>query len=313
MGIVILSRELSGPVNQSSHAFLKVLKLVLLVAVTWLACPQAATTAAANAAVEDRMVDVGGIKMHFRVSPGCGLTILLESGGGLDASQWVHLQPQLSADTGAAIVSYDRAGFGRSDLPKGTYGLTQQVSWLKAGLKSLRVPDDIVLVGHSYGALLNQLYANQFPAVTKAIVLIDPNSVAFIDAVGGPSALPLEIPAAPVKLRRATENQRDTIVQDVADVRAAPLSQSIPLVVIAAGKRWFPTDEWNDKFDAARRSLVAGNPNASLVVAEGSGHMVTQERPELVLSTIEKQVAAVRASGVGSTAGACRKAASPAS
>jgi len=255
----------------------------------------------------DRMIDVGGLKLHFRVSSGCDVTILLESGGGLDARQWAYIQPHLSAATGAAVVSYDRAGFGGSDLPKGSFGLKQQVKWLNAGLKSLHLPSDVVLVGHSYGALLNQLYANQFPKATKAIVLIDPNSVAFIDSVGGPQMLPLEIPEGPEKLRRATENQRDTIVQDVADVRAAPLPQSIPIVVIAAGKRWFPNDEWNDKFDAARKSLVAGNPHGSLVVAEGSGHMITEERPDLVLSTIEEQVVAARAGGAGKKTGACRK------
>ena len=280
------------------------IRLALLVAVL---CGQTAAAAPAKTTPEDRMVDVGGFRMHFRVSPGCGPFVLLESGGGLDAAQWKRLQPQLHADTGAAVVSYDRAGFGRSDLPKGRFGLKQQVQWLDAGLKSLHLPSDVVLVGHSYGALLNQLYASDHRAETKAMVLIDPNSVAFIDAVGGPKSLPLEIPVAPEKLRRATENQRDTIVQDVADVRAAPLPRSIPLVVIAAGKRWFPTDDWNDKFDAARKSLVAGNPNGSVVVAEGSGHMITEERPDLVLSTIEKQVWAARAASAPSQTGACRK------
>lgn len=300
MGIVILSRELSIA-----------MKICLALLMAMLGVPIAAA-APANVSIEDRMIDVGGFKMHFRVSPGCGLTILLESGGGLDATQWAHLQPQLNADTGATVVSYDRAGFGRSELPKGHYTLKQQAKWLDAALKSLHVAGSVVLVGHSYGALLNQLYASRHPSSTKAIVLIDPNSVAFIDAVGGPTSLPLEIPDAPAKLRRATENQRDTIVQDVADVRAAPLPPSIPLVVIAAGKRWFPTDDWNDKFDAARRSLVAGNPHGSVVVAEGSGHMITEERPDLVLSTIEKQVTAVRASSAQPRAGGCRNAPPPA-
>jgi pimeloyl-ACP methyl ester carboxylesterase len=283
---------------------MKICLTLLLAMVGW----HAASAAPVAAKPKDRMIDVGGFKMHFSVSPGCGLTILLESGGGLDATQWQRLQPQLSADTGAAVVSYDRAGFGRSDLPNGSYGLKQQVQWLGVGLKSLHVPGSILLVGHSYGALLNQLYASQHRSATKAIVLIDPNSVAFIDAVGGPKNLPLEIPDAPAKLRRATENQRDMIVQDVADVRAAPLPPSIPLVVIAAGKRWFPSEEWNDKFDAARKSLVAGNPNGSVVVAEGSGHMVTEERPDLVLSTIEKLVTTLRADGTELPTGACRQA-----
>lgn len=245
--------------------------------------------------VEDRTVDVRGMHLHFRVSSGCGLTILLESGGGLDASQWAELQPKLSAATGAAVVSYDRAGFGESDLPRGSYSLQDQVSWLRTALTRLHVPDALILVGHSYGAFLNQLYAAQAPDSTKAVVLIDPNTAAFIDSIGGPQNIPVDIPAdMPKKPAAATANMRDTMVQNLATVRKAPISCSIPVTVIASGKRWLPTDEWNDKFDAARKSLVQACPNRHLVVAEGSGHMVTQESPQLVLTTIEGTVDEVR-------------------
>ena len=86
-----------------------------------------ASDPASAAAPRDRTLNIGGVNLHFRLTPGCGPTVVLESGGGLDASQWAHLQPQLSDATGAAIVSYDRAGFGDSELPKGPFTLEQQV------------------------------------------------------------------------------------------------------------------------------------------------------------------------------------------
>jgi len=247
--------------------------------------------AAHGATVQDKMIDVGGKRLHFRVSPGCAPTIVLEAGGGLDAAQWDKLQPQLSEATGAAVVSYDRAGFGTSDLPTTKYSLEDQVAWLRQGLMKLGVPHEVVLVGHSYGAFLSQLYARHNPAAAQAVVLIDPNTVAFIDAIGGPQVIPVNIPAdMPRKLAAATERMRDSMFETVAAVRQAPLSTSIPVTVIAADQRWLPVDDWNDKFDAARRSLVNGIANRRLVVAKGSGHLVTVDRPDVVLSAIETAV-----------------------
>ena len=270
-----------------------VLASFVIIVLNWVS-PQASASAAT-----DKMLDVGRARLHFRVSPGCGPTIVLESGGGLDASQWAKLQQSLSDATGAAVVSYDRAGFGSSDLPKGAYSLEDQVAWLRGGLKKLPVPEEVVLVGHSYGAFPVQLYAKHYLKDTKAVVLIDPNTLAFIDSIGGPQNIPpVEIPPdMPKKIALANAMMRDTQFETVEAVRAAPYADSIPITVIASGKRWLPTDEWNDKFDAGRKSLVNGFPNRHLVVAEGSGHMITEERPDLVLTTIEAAVNEARRAG----------------
>lgn len=273
-------------VNMNSIAQLR---RTLLPAILGGLIPFAST--ADTAAIADRMIDVGEARLHFRVSPGCSPTIVLESGGGLDASQWAKLQQQLSDATGAAVVSYDRAGFGESDLPEAAYSVEDQVSWLRSGLSKLDVPDAVVLVGHSYGAFVNQLYAKHYSKHTKAVVLIDPNTVAFIDSIGGPQAIPLNIPAdMPRKLALATERMRDSMFETLEAVRKAPLSRSIPVTVIAADKRWLPIEEWNDKYDSARRSLVTGFDNRRLIVAEGSGHMITAERPDIVLAAVEAAV-----------------------
>jgi len=117
----------------------------------------------------------------------------LESGGGADSSQWSALQPELNRRTGWAVISYDRAGFGESDLPSTPYNAIEEVAGLRVGLERLGPAKKVVLVGHSYGGLLNQLYAHQYSKSVKGIGLIDSNTVAFVDAIGGPKQL-MEIP-----------------------------------------------------------------------------------------------------------------------
>jgi pimeloyl-ACP methyl ester carboxylesterase len=242
----------------------------------------------------DKMIDVGGTVLHFRVTPGCSPTILLEAGGSLDTSEWTKLQPQLHAATDAAVVSYDRAGFGRSHLPRGTYSIDQQVTWLRQGLGKVKVPQDVVLVGHSYGALLIQLFAHRYPEITKGVVLLDPQTVVAVDAIGGPSAVPFQMPTSPPKLVAAETRKRDSFPADLNIVRQAPFPNTLPITVVAAGNRWLPTDAWNDAFDAGRKSIVTGFPNRHLVVAERSGHMISDERPDVVLSAVQAMVDEVR-------------------
>jgi pimeloyl-ACP methyl ester carboxylesterase len=291
-------RPVSAGRHQSHHRSIgeavhgRRLRVAVMLAASLLAMSAMAGTPAATAS--DKMIDVGGTVLHFRVTPGCSPTILLEAGGSLDSSEWTKLQPQLHAATGAAVVSYDRAGFGRSHLPHGPYGIDQQVTWLRQGLGEAKVPQDVVLVGHSYGALLIQLFAHRYPEITKGVVLLDPQTVATVDAIGGPSAVPFHMPTSPPKLVAAETRKRDSFPADVNIVRQAPFPNTLPITVVAAGIRWLPTDALNDAFDAGRKSIVTGFPNRHLVVAERSGHMISDDRPDVVLSTVQAMVDEVR-------------------
>ena len=253
-----------------------------------------ATAGTASPTATDKMINVGGPVLHFRVIPGCSPTILLEAGGSLDSAEWTKLEPKLHAATGAAVVSYDRAGFGRSHLPHGAYGIDPQVTWLRRGLVKAKVPEDVVFVGHSYGALLAQLYAHRYPEITKGVVLLDPQSVAFVDAIGGPGVLPFQMPTSPPKLVAASTLMRDSFPADLDVVRQAPFPATVPITVVAAGIRWLPTDAWNDAFDASRKLIVTGFPNRHLVVAERSAHMISEDRPDVVISAVQTMVKDVR-------------------
>ena len=259
-------------------------------------CSQHAATLTKSAvpATRDTLVDAGGYRLHFRVTGSGAPAIVLESGGGMDASQWTPLQSQLAQATGVTVVSYDRAGFGDSDLPQTAYDAKQEIANLHQGLDQLGLADDVVLVGHSYGGLLNQLYAKQFPTTVKGIVLIDPNTVAFVDAIGGPQKL-MQIPfdeKLPLsKAQQAGVRQIRAFDKTIDAARSAPIAKTIPLTVITAGKPWWPKPEQSQAYRAAHESLTAEAPARSLIVAEGSGHNIPRERPDVVASAVEAMLA----------------------
>lgn len=239
----------------------------------------------------DSLVDVGGYRLHMRVTAGSGVTVVFESGGAMDATQWKTLQPQVRKRTGAAVVSYDRPGFGTSDLPREPYSLESEVAALHRALAALRVPDRLIFVGHSYGAFNTQLYAARYPKCIDGVLLLDPNTAGIVEAIGGISQLTFNVgPEVPPKLAQAKIRLRDALAETMEIARRAPLPDGIPLIVVHAGVRWGPTDKFNDALLAGHEALVAGRANRKLVIAEGSGHMINEDRPDLVLDSIEALV-----------------------
>jgi pimeloyl-ACP methyl ester carboxylesterase len=139
--------------------------------------------------VTDTLVNVGNYRLHFRVYPGSLPAVLLEAGGGADASYWDGLAPAIACETGASIITYDRAGYGESDLPDTSYDIRLEVAGLWRGLEKLELADSLILLGHSWGGMLILVTACEHPEEVRGLVFLDAMNVEFIDAIGGADAL----------------------------------------------------------------------------------------------------------------------------
>lgn len=64
----------------------------------------------------DTLISVGKHKLHFNIWQGEGIPILFESGGGNDASIWNPFLGPLHEITGATLITYDRPGYGQSEM-----------------------------------------------------------------------------------------------------------------------------------------------------------------------------------------------------
>jgi pimeloyl-ACP methyl ester carboxylesterase len=64
----------------------------------------------------DTIVDVGDARLHFRVIQGKGVPILFDAGGGDDGTVWDGILKPLAEITGTTLITYDRAGFGQSQI-----------------------------------------------------------------------------------------------------------------------------------------------------------------------------------------------------
>ena len=122
-----------------------------------------------------KLVDIGGWRLHLNCTgerrPGHP-TIILESGVGDFSVDWTLVQPGVA--TFARVCSYDRAGDGWSDIGPHPRTFRQIVYELHTLLDRAGERPPYVLVGHSYGGWLVQLYQSTYRADVVGMVLVDP-------------------------------------------------------------------------------------------------------------------------------------------
>jgi pimeloyl-ACP methyl ester carboxylesterase len=265
--------------------------------------PQSASPETGQPAGATRhMIDNGGHRVAFYVTQGTGPTIVLDSGGGEDASYWSDLVPELHEATGATVITYDRAGLGQSDVVPGPWQVESAVSDLESGLEQLGVTDDVTLVSHSQAGQIATYFAQDNPELISGAVLVDANLPPFftdeqIERLVAFSRPQLdaaeEDPDDPQN--RQLLSTAESFVATSTDFHQATWPDAVPATVVVSEKTPFdgsPEDvqRWKD----AAASFVQAGPHRTLVDADGSSHDVAKDRPELVLEEIEDMVAAQR-------------------
>jgi pimeloyl-ACP methyl ester carboxylesterase len=85
----------------------------------------------------DTLIDVGGYKLHFDIIKGKGIPILFEAGGGEDATTWKKIIHPIAERTATTLITYDRAGFGKSTFDTARHGILNGMTGLETALKKL--------------------------------------------------------------------------------------------------------------------------------------------------------------------------------
>ena len=273
------------------------LALAIITPVTTLA---AASDQSAQAI--EKLVDVGDYNLNFRIIQGEGLAILLEAGGGMDSTEWNALAPRLAQETGATVIAYDRAGFGKSDLPETKCELREDTAALWRGLRTLGLDQDLILVGHSYGGFLIRFEAAEHPDAVRGLVFVDPFTVEFVDMFGieycnnhpmmGKLPFDTSRPETLNKVQRAMVRMvgapGSNLAEKMAVMRQAVIPEGIPVRVITSGIAFLPKPEEQKAWRESHERFTASIKGAMLVVAEKSGHMILFSQPDLIVSVVSE-------------------------
>jgi len=118
-----------------------------------------------------RLVDVGGHRLHVRITGQGSPTVVLESGIAASSINWSRIQPRIARFT--RVLSYDRAGYAWSDPGPGPRTAAQSARELHALLEAAAVAPPYMLVGHSFGGLIVRAFFREWPDEVTGLVFVD--------------------------------------------------------------------------------------------------------------------------------------------
>ncbi|TFG39389.1 MAG: alpha/beta fold hydrolase [Syntrophobacterales bacterium] len=205
----------------------------------------------------------------------------------------------------ATVVTYDRAGYGKSETGNLPVHGRQSADDLHVLLGKLGVPKPYLLVGHSYGGRIVRLFASAYPGDTAGLILEEASHEdlpeAQLEALTGKDRETLAAMIAPFRAtvsdpRTETEYMAVTVEQLR---RSGPLPR-VPLVVITSASRgsglpmvFSPESQarLTDVAMAMQKKLVDLVPGGRQILVEGAGHNVHLDQPEAVITSIREMVA----------------------
>ena len=236
--------------------------------------------------VDVASVDIDGHSVAYLTGGSGSATVVFEAGLGNGMASWALVAPDVAEI--ANVFAYDRPGYGASDLTDKSRDGAAIVADLRELLVATGHEPPYVLVGHSLGGTLMDLYARTHPDEVAALVLVDSRHHDFTSrCIAQFDAVTCDIPTD-IEIERAPRPMRDewlALELTVQQRGEAPTFPEVPLVVITAGiAEGSPlyTDLWRQtQQDYA--DMVSGS---RLIIAERSGHGIPIQQPKIIIDTI---------------------------
>ncbi len=269
-----------------------------------------ASPVSARSGAFDGPVDIGGRSLHLRCQGEGSPTVILEAGGyGTPSDTWDAVMPQVAQLT--RVCRYDRANnqSGRSGPAPTPRTAADVVADLHALLQAADAPGPYVLVGPSVAGLFVRLYAATYPDDVAGLVLVDASheqQPTVLGALLTPEELALsqrlDFEGGDPEGLLTAESYPETLAQIRGAQQTAPL-RPMPLVALVAGATEDLTQYGYSAHEQAiwwpltrvlGADLAALVPDGRLIVVEGSGHIIHEEQPVVVVQAITDVVNAVR-------------------
>ncbi len=269
------------------------------------------------------LVDIGTHRLHIHCVGEKLPTIVIDSGVGGFSLEWIKIQHKLAKN--ARVCSYDRAGYGWSDMgprPRTTKRITNELHEL---LSAAKIPGPYLLVGHSFGGYNIRYFATDYPEQVAGLVFIDAShpeqfkteefknkqrapityTEQFRSGRGLRSMQPVISNKYPVenlgtayrlmtsmKARMTLLNELNNMEYSANQLveKEQSITHHFPVVVITRGKRVWPHTEMGDRREQQWSWLQSDLANVSddsyQFVAKNSGHIVHLDEPNYVTKNI---------------------------
>jgi pimeloyl-ACP methyl ester carboxylesterase len=255
---------------------------------------------AASAQVQEpaqQRIDLGVYKLNVAEAGSGSPVVVFVSGMGEDLYTWHGVQPQVAQFS--STLSYDRAGLGKSDPSSAGKSVERMTTELHMLLAAAKVPPPYVLVGHSLGGAIVQLFAFTYPDEIAGLVLVDPEDGRLLDRLQ--ARMPADQWDTRQKmldqmLSQANPAQKAEIAESRASGKALAKALPLPAVptVLLTGTLKDPSFPGNpleqDLKLELQKELLATMPRAHHILVPNSRHYIQEDAPTLVIEAIRDVV-----------------------
>ena len=237
---------------------------------------------------------IDGRDIEFLLSRRDGPTVVFDNGLGGCLNWWSRVYPEIANET--TVLTYNRAGYGKSAPTSGTHDSVQVVEELRCLLRSLDLAPPYVLVGHSLGGLHMQYFTRRYPEEVAAMVLIDSTHPLQCTGDGAPENWPWWLrllfnvgltDTALAEFRAATRSGEAVL--------ALPPPENVQVTLVSASRPQKPKTRIGIDAQSKRKDLARIWPNARQVWVD-CGHAIPLEAPQAVVQAIREALTAIRTS-----------------
>lgn len=224
-------------------------------------------------------------------------TIILINGAGGPVEAWYRLMPELARL--GTVFAYNRPGVGESDKPQQPQTGAVMAADLHALLRSEGISGPYVLVAHSLGGLIANLFARQYPDQVAGVVMLDataPEDPAAMEAHKGAIARLMEKVSGSL-FAQDPMGETAHVAQSVAQIGSAPPFPDVPLAVVSGGRpamAWLTPSKALQARAEHQRRMAALSPRGKHIIAARSGHFPQFSEPALVLKAVRDVIAMSR-------------------
>ncbi|MFC8566782.1 alpha/beta fold hydrolase [Streptomyces sp. NPDC057245] len=218
--------------------------------------------------------------------------VMLMAGGGEGLDNMAALQKSLSRHN--RVCSYDRLGEGASDKPEaGTLQTMNETGALLTGVLDRLAGDrPVVLAGHSLGGYIAARYAPGHTDRVKGLVLLDATIPHLTRDMN--RTIPADVTGVPAQVRDGAiaanegQNPEQFVIAD-GPVRSAG---NIPVEILKHESQYAEVPEYGPALETmwaeGQREWQRISTHSRLTTAEGSGHYIHTDRPDLALKAVQK-------------------------
>lgn len=242
-----------------------------------------------QAALTETQVDLQTHKLSaYTVSQTSKYLTVLESGLGDDHSVWEEKEMIYKMGKLTSVLSYDRAGYGKSGTGPGPRNINRLRTELEAVISRFSENRKVILIGHSLGGMVIRDYAVKNPSKVAGLLFIDPSH----EDYNRPSReeedfLYNQMKAAAGPNFGGTQEAR-CLIEDSEYTSSLPGLPDVPVIVISSMK----TDAQHSASDRkkwfdAHESLKKGIKDFSHIATTRSGHYIMNDEPDLVMENFK--------------------------